>query len=205
MNTTKILGEAVGIQSQGTVDKTETQTKEGLTSALIVGRFKRGRVDKPMTIHQGNIRGQLGYEPNNIDYIAVQDCLDTGVPSIQVLRVGQMIVDPEFPHIISCEGATENIGFFITGNWQIYIDDEIEPYVGEISNALSQLLNSYLGKITGDWDGSMFMQNIDNVPHRFKFVPISNTSYIHNQGDNQTFVEDENGGFYFCLAAITHI
>ena len=34
MNTTKILGEAVGIQSQGTVDKTETQTKEGLTSAL---------------------------------------------------------------------------------------------------------------------------------------------------------------------------
>ena len=31
MNTTKILGEAVGIQSQGTVDKTETQTKEGLT------------------------------------------------------------------------------------------------------------------------------------------------------------------------------
>lgn len=78
-------------------------------------------------------------------------------------------------------------------------------YVGEISNALSQLLNSYSGKITGDWDGSMFMQNIDNVPHRFKFVPISNTSYIHNQGDNQTFVEDENGGFYFCLAAITHI
>jgi hypothetical protein len=55
----KDLGEAVGIQSQGTVDKTETQTKR-LTSALIVGRFKRGRVDKPMTIHQGNIRGQLG-------------------------------------------------------------------------------------------------------------------------------------------------
>ena len=87
MNTTKILGEAVGIQSQGTVDKTETQTKEGLTSALIVGRFKRGRVDKPMTIHQGNIRGQLGYDPKNPDYIAVQDCLDTNVPSVQVLRL----------------------------------------------------------------------------------------------------------------------
>ena len=94
MNTTKILGEAVGIQSQGTVDKTETQTKEGLTSALIVGRFKRGRVDKPMTIHQGNIRGQLGYEPTNIDYQAVQDCLDTGVPSVQVLRVGPTLDMP---------------------------------------------------------------------------------------------------------------
>lgn len=113
MNTTKILGEAVGIQSQGTVDKTETQTKEGLTSALIIGRFKRGRVDKPMTIHQGNIRGQLGYEPTNIDYQAVQDCLDTGVPSVQVLRVGQMIVDvdPEFPHTISCDGATHSVVF----------------------------------------------------------------------------------------------
>ncbi|OJU54256.1 MAG: hypothetical protein BGN93_02395 [Acinetobacter sp. 39-4] len=87
MNTTKILGEGVGIQSQGIVDQTETQTNEGLTSALIIGRFMRGRVDKPMTIHQGNIRGQLGYEPNNTDYIAVQDCLDTGVPSVRVLRV----------------------------------------------------------------------------------------------------------------------
>ncbi|MFC6628592.1 hypothetical protein [Acinetobacter beijerinckii] len=95
MNTTKILGEAVGIQSQGTIDKTETQTNEGLTSALIIGRFLRGRVDKPMTIHQGNIRGQLGYQPDNIDYIAVQDCLDTGVPSVQVLRVGQTLDSEE--------------------------------------------------------------------------------------------------------------
>jgi hypothetical protein len=202
MNTTKILGEAVGIQSQGTVDKTETQTKEGLTSALIVGRFKRGRVDKPMTIHQGNIRGQLGHEPSNIDYQAVQDCLDTGVPSVQVLRVGRVIVDPEVPHIISCEGATENIGFFITGNWQIYIDDEIEPYVGEISNALSQLLTSYSGKITGDWDGSMFMQNIDSVPHRFRFVPVDeNISHVAAT-NNPTFMEHEDGSLTFCLAAI---
>ncbi|WP_151750539.1 hypothetical protein [Acinetobacter sp. TUM15131] len=88
MNTTKILGEAIGIQSQGTVDKTETQTNTGLTSAVIVGQFMRGRIDQPMVIHQGNIRGQLGYEPQNPYYIAVQDCLDTGVPSVQVLRVG---------------------------------------------------------------------------------------------------------------------
>ena len=91
MNTTKILGEAVGIQSQGVVDRTETQTKVGLTSAIIIGLFMRGRVDRPMVIHNGNIRGQLGYEPNNPYYMAVQDCLDTGVPSIQVLRVGSLI------------------------------------------------------------------------------------------------------------------
>nr|WP_275903708.1 hypothetical protein [Acinetobacter beijerinckii] len=55
----------------------------------------RGRVDKPMTIHQGNIRGRLGYQPDNIDYIAVQDCLDTGVPSVLVLRVGQTLDSEE--------------------------------------------------------------------------------------------------------------
>ncbi len=88
MNTTKILGEAIGIQSQGTIDKTETQTNAGLTGAVIVGQFMRGRFDQPMSIHQGNIRGQLGYEPQNPFYNAVQDCLDTGVPSVQVLRVG---------------------------------------------------------------------------------------------------------------------
>ena len=87
MNTTKILGEAVGIQRQDIIDRTEEQTAEGLTGAVILGRFKRGRVDAPMAIHQGNIRGQLGHDPKNLDYIAVQDCLDTGVPSVQVLRI----------------------------------------------------------------------------------------------------------------------
>ena len=91
MNTTKILGEAVGIQSQGVVDRTETRTNVGLTSAIIIGQFKRGRVDHPMTIHNGNILAQLGYEPNNPYYMAVQDCLDTGVPSVEVLRVGSLI------------------------------------------------------------------------------------------------------------------
>jgi hypothetical protein len=87
MNTTKILGEAVGIQRQDIIDRTEEQTADGLTGAVILGRFKRGRLDAPMEIHQGNIRGQLGYDPKNPDYIAVQDCLDTDVPSVQVLRI----------------------------------------------------------------------------------------------------------------------
>ena len=80
MNTTKILGEAVGIQRQDIIDRTEEQTAEGLTGAVILGRFKRGRVDAPMSIHQG-------HDPKNPDYIAVQDCLDTGVPNVQVLRI----------------------------------------------------------------------------------------------------------------------
>ena len=89
MNTTKILGEAVGIQRQDIIDQTEEQLADSLSSAAILGRFKRGRLDKTMAIHQGNIRGQLGYDPKNPDYIAVQDCLDTGVPSVQVLRLSR--------------------------------------------------------------------------------------------------------------------
>ncbi|HCH7477383.1 TPA: hypothetical protein NM870_001981 [Acinetobacter baumannii] len=87
MNTTQILGEAPGIQYQKKTDKTETKTNQSLTDTIIIGRFMRGRFDAPMTIHKGNIRGELGYEPNNPDYRCVQDTLERGVPSVKVLRV----------------------------------------------------------------------------------------------------------------------
>ncbi|MGE9818252.1 hypothetical protein ACQP6V_08675 [Acinetobacter baumannii] len=87
MNTTQILGEAPGIQYQKKTDKTETKTNQSLTDTIIIGRFTRGRFDAPMTIHKGNIRGELGYEPNNPDYRCVQDALDRGIPSVQILRV----------------------------------------------------------------------------------------------------------------------
>ena len=103
MNTTKILGEAVGIQRQDIIDRTEEQTADGLTGAAILGRFKRGRFDAPMEIHLGNIRGQLGYDPKNPDYIAVQDCLDTDVPSVQVLRVKEGMENAV------CVGATKKV------------------------------------------------------------------------------------------------
>lgn len=87
MNTTKIIGEAVGVQWQGLTDRTETSLGQSQTSAIIVGRFKRGTFYKAVSVNLSNIRALLGYEPNNPDFIAVQTCLDTGVPSVQVLRV----------------------------------------------------------------------------------------------------------------------
>ncbi|WP_026470366.1 hypothetical protein [Alkanindiges illinoisensis] len=95
MNTTKILGEAVGVQWQGVTDNTETNTVAGLTQAIVIGRFKRGEVGRPMVITPNNIRGQLGHEPTNPYYIAVQACLDAGVPSVQVLRVADSIQPEE--------------------------------------------------------------------------------------------------------------
>jgi hypothetical protein len=90
--TTKILGEASDIQWQGTRDLTATSAPAGLTTGLIIGRFKRGRTDKPMLIDDDTIRARLCYDPLNPDYQAVQDCLDTGVPNVWVLRVSDPIV-----------------------------------------------------------------------------------------------------------------
>ena len=124
MNTTKILGESVGIQRQDIIDRTEEQTADGLTGAVILGRFKRGRFDAPMEIHLGNIRGQLGYDPKNPDYIAVQDCLDTGVPSVQVLRVKESIENA------ICVGATKKItlGSINEGGYYDVVINKIHSY-----------------------------------------------------------------------------
>lgn len=54
MNTTKILGEAVGIQRQDIIDRTEEQTAEGLTGAVILGRFQA----RPRGCADGHSSGQ---------------------------------------------------------------------------------------------------------------------------------------------------
>lgn len=89
MFTLKILGEAVGVQYQGVVDRTTSNSfANALGVGVIIGRFKRGRTDKPMLITPDTLRGRLGYDPNNPSFQAVQSALDAGVPSIYVLRVG---------------------------------------------------------------------------------------------------------------------
>lgn len=88
---TSVLGEAVGIQWSGLTDKTETNSQTGLGYPLLIGQFKRGRTDKPMTVTSGNIKALLGYDPTNKDYIAVQDYLDSKMPSVQVLRIGDIV------------------------------------------------------------------------------------------------------------------
>jgi hypothetical protein len=83
---TTILGNEPGIQYQGVTDKTGSTGSTSINN-IFIGKFKRGRLDQPMTITKANIRGMLGYDPKNLDYVAVQDALDTNIESIQVLRV----------------------------------------------------------------------------------------------------------------------
>ena len=76
VQTVKVLGEAPNIQFSGVEDKSGTNPILGVTNGLISGSFRRGRIDKPMYITNSNIRSELGYEPNNRYYQAVQNALD---------------------------------------------------------------------------------------------------------------------------------
>ena len=88
---TKILGDESGVQYQGVQDKTGT-TGNAPINNMIIGEFKRGRLDKPMTITAQNVRSILGYEPQNPDYVAVVDALSTNIPSIQVMRISNVSI-----------------------------------------------------------------------------------------------------------------
>lgn len=85
-NITKVLREQSGIQYQGVQDKSEADPRDTLSNAVFTGIFKRGRFDKPMKVTSGNIRAKLGYDPTNLAYMAVEDCLKTGVPFVWVQR-----------------------------------------------------------------------------------------------------------------------
>jgi len=102
---TTLLGNESGTQYTGVKDKSGG-TGSSPVAVLLTGVFKRGRFDKPMTITGENIRAQLGYEPKNPSYIAVQDALNSGVPSVQVLRL-----KGEDSSKISCAGARSEANF----------------------------------------------------------------------------------------------
>ena len=85
--TTTQLGDAVGVQYAGVRDLSEASTAPRLTVGVLVGKFKRGKFYQPFEVTLQNLRARLGYQPNNLDYMAVQDALDAGMPSLWVMRV----------------------------------------------------------------------------------------------------------------------
>ncbi|WP_230657807.1 hypothetical protein [Psychrobacter sp. I-STPA10] len=85
---TKILGAAVGIQRGDVIDKTESTSLPPSNSAVIVGKFKRGRMDKPFRVTANNYQALLGHDPSNDSYNTVEDTLKQGVSEVWVQRVG---------------------------------------------------------------------------------------------------------------------
>ena len=87
---TKILGDAPGVQNQGLIDKTESTSLPTMTNAVIVGRFKRGRMDKPFKVMASDYQALLGYDPSNPSYLAIEDLFVLGVDQIYIVRTGSL-------------------------------------------------------------------------------------------------------------------
>ena len=87
MTVTKILGAQAGIQYQSVVDKSEADPRDSLVNALFTGEFKNGPYNKPFKVTAANIRKALGFDPENLQYQAIEDLLKQGVPFVWVMRV----------------------------------------------------------------------------------------------------------------------
>lgn len=87
MTTYSVLQNQAGIQFQGVKDKSEANRTASMVNFIMAGQFKRGRFDKPFMVTMENIRAKLGYDPQNPDYVAVEDALSDGAPYIYVQRV----------------------------------------------------------------------------------------------------------------------
>ena len=88
MINSKTLGSAAGVQYQGVIDKTETNSLPSLANAVITGRFKRGRMDKPFKVTASNYQALLGRDPSNPNYLSVEDAFKRGISEVSILRTG---------------------------------------------------------------------------------------------------------------------
>ncbi len=89
MTVTKTLGEQSGIQYQGVQDKSEADPRDTLINTYFAGQFKHGPFNKPFKVTRENIRAKLGYDPDNLVYQAIEDCLAQGVPFVWVMRTAK--------------------------------------------------------------------------------------------------------------------
>ncbi|SDB86947.1 hypothetical protein [Acinetobacter boissieri] len=146
--TTKVLGEAVGIQWQGVQDHTQGQPSSNGVP-LLIGSFKRGRIDKPMIIHNGNIRSELGYEPDRSDYLAVQSMLDMGVPNVNVLRVANGVNAVTYLEMSFGTIADADIGRIVVINLngtdfsKLITSQDVIQYGNSLNNFISNIFNYF--------------------------------------------------------------
>lgn len=86
---TKTLGAAAGIQRQGFIDQSGDRVIPAWARAVVVGRFKRGRMDKPFKVTANNYQTLLGNDPFNPSYTLVDDAFIAGASEIMVMRIGK--------------------------------------------------------------------------------------------------------------------
>ena len=89
---TKTLGAAAGIQRQDVIDRSADRVIPSWAKAVIVGRFKRGRMDKPFIVTANNYQALLGDDPFNPSYTVVDDAFIAGASEVMVMRIGNPLL-----------------------------------------------------------------------------------------------------------------
>ena len=185
-NITTIIDQESGIQYQG-VNDASGGTGTYPVIGLIVGQFRRGRFDKPMTITNENIKAQLGYDPTNPHYMAVKDVLSANVASVQVLRVGQTSevygatrVQLSYTFLTVLPAGTYNLAVEITENG-VTTKKEASTTIGETNPSADFLWDSYFAEELG------LQKLIDNQWHSLAYLDfLESDSYISGVDNTMT-------------------
>lgn len=132
----KTLGDAAGIQRQDVIDRSADRVIPAWAKSVIVGRFKRGRMDKPFTVTANNYQALLGDDPFNPSYTIVDDAFIAGASEVMVMRIGNPSLagkpsievpvepnDPNNPAAVLIDG-TAKVGELLTA---IVSDDDGLP------------------------------------------------------------------------------
>lgn len=84
----KNLSLAVGVQRQSNINDTDDSPASAINTSVVVGRFKRGRMDKAFRVNSSNFQALLGSDAGNPSYDAVEDVLALGIAEVWVIRIG---------------------------------------------------------------------------------------------------------------------
>lgn len=194
MTVTKILGEQSGIQYQGVVDKSETDPRDALINALFTGEFKNGTFNKPFKVTQANIRAKLGFDPDNLQYQAIEDLLKQGAPFVWVMRVksgsdeGASIdtSDLTYPE------ANGVIAFKLSDpNKRILINVNGYDIKGPMAEVIDQLAIEYKIYITYLRDGQILFTTSNNNHNELAIQGVDS----HNRMDNYFTEHDSDEGY----------
>lgn len=91
MLNSKTLGRAVGISQDEVSGNTGPNVPSINPNGVIVGRFKRGRTDKPFKVNSINYKALLGEDRTNPSYTIVEDAFIAGAIELWILRIGSPV------------------------------------------------------------------------------------------------------------------
>lgn len=133
MTVTNALQNQAGIQYSSVQDKSEADPRDSLLNTIIVGTFKRGRLDKPFKVTKQNYRAKLGHDPENLQYQAIEDLFSAGIPFVWVQRVGN--TSKKLDWNFQCDGATTSARFVVCVRSDIHLSDPEQESWEVISKA----------------------------------------------------------------------